>query len=139
MTDTKSYVYIGVKEDSKDILLDAFLFPQDIESPNPTLLLFPKAKNNTYGLGELVDITDRGGGSYRLKPSGKYLKGHEDILNTFRREDFAAKIKADQKKSLKKSRKDSFKIEDMTIGYLLEMDNRKQRKAIIIWLISKLR
>ena len=138
MTDTKSYVYIGVREGNKDTLLDAFLLPKDIEEFDPTLLLFPKAKNNTYGLGELVDVTDKEEDKYRLKPSGKYLKDHEKTLNTFRKEDFAAKIKADQKKSLKKSRKDSFKIEDMTIGYLLEIDSRKQRKAIIIWLISKL-
>lgn len=135
--ETKTYVYVGVKE-GKKLLLDTFILPEDIDDWDANCLLFKKAKNFTYGMGELVDIETKEKG-YRLKPTGEYLSGHEKIMSTYKKEDFAVKARSDQEKSLKKSRKDSFKIENMTIGYLLEMESRKDRKAIIIWLISKLR
>ena len=135
--ETKTYVYIGVKE-GKESLLDAFVLPEDIDDWDANCLLFKKAKNFTYGIGELVDIETREKG-YRLKPTGEYLSVHESIISTYKKEDFATKAKLDQERSLKKSRKDSFKIENMTVGALLKVENRNHRKAIIIWLISKLR
>ena len=133
---TKKHVYIGYGiSDNK--LVDTFIKLDEIDKVPEEALIFAKANKHTYGIGEIIDIEEVNS-KFKISNTNKYLDGTDELIKRWSAESFAREQTISEYKELKKLRKDSTSIENMTLKDIIDCTSYTTRKSVITYLLSRL-
>ena len=133
---TKKHVYIGYGINNEK-LVDAFVKLDEISKNPEEALMFAKANKYTYGIGEIIDIEENNG-KFKINNTNEYLEGNDELVKRWSVESFAREQTVSEYKELKKLRKDSTSIENMTLKDIVDCTNYMTRKSVITYLLSRL-
>lgn len=132
--DTEPYIYVGLRANDES-LSDCFAKEENLDM---IVVTFKKEKKGSYGIGEIVNIKRNSENNYNLKKTGTYISGQDEKLRQLGKDSWAEELDADREKIRIKQRKDSAKIDDMTIKEVLDTSDWRQKRAIVTYLISKI-
>ena len=133
---TKKHVYTGYGINNEK-LVDAFVKLDEIDNVPEEVLMFAKANKYTYGIGEIIDIEENNG-KFKINNTNEYLEGNDELVKRWSAESFAREQTVSEYKELKKLRKDSTSIENMTLKDIVDCTSYTTRKSVITYLLSRL-